>query len=84
MLASPASGIRLELSSDQPGLQVYTGNHLDGTSPASCGGFHHQGDGVALEPQLFPDSPNHPEWPSARLEPGQTYRSELRWRFVLD
>ena len=61
---------------------MYTGNHLDGTSPASSGGFHHQGDGVALEPQLFPDSPNHPEWPSARLEPGQLYRCELRWRLV--
>ena len=82
VLTSPISGIRLELSSDQPGLQVYTGNHLDGTSPASGGGFHHQGDGVALEPQLFPDSPNHPEWPSARLEPGQLYRCELRWRLV--
>ncbi|MGV1003238.1 MAG: aldose epimerase family protein [Candidatus Nanopelagicales bacterium] len=81
ILASPTSGIRLELSTDQPGLQVYTGNHFNGTEPAGWGGFHRQGDGVALEPQLFPDTPNHPEWPSARLEPGQTYRSELRWRF---
>ena len=84
VLASPTSGMRLELSTDQPGLQVYTGNHFDGTNPATGGGFHHQGDGVALEPQLFPDSPNHPEWPSARLDPGQSYRAELRWRFVTE
>ena len=81
-LSSAHSGIRLEVSSDQPGLQVYTGNHFNGTQPARDGGYHHQGDGVALEPQLFPDTPNHPEWPSARLEPGQTYLAELAWRFV--
>jgi len=80
-LASPGTATRLELWSDQPGLQVYTGNFLNGTSRSTGGGRYRQGDGIALEPQLFPDSPNRPEWPSSVLQPGQTYRSELEWRF---
>lgn len=65
---------RLEVWSDQPGLQVYTGDGFDGT-------VHAPRSGVALEPQLFPDSPHHPEWPSPVLEPGDTYRSTIEWRF---
>lgn len=80
-LVSPRSGIALELRSDQPGLQVYAGNALDGTSPSTSGGRYRQGDGVALEPQLFPDSPNRPAWPSALLRPGETYRSAIEWEF---
>jgi len=64
----------LEVWSDQPGLQVYTGDGFDGT-------VHGPRAGVALEPQVFPDSPNHPEWPSPVLEPGETYRSAIEWRF---
>lgn len=71
----------VELWSDQPGLQVYTGNFLDGTRRSTSGGRYRQGDGVALEPQLFPDSPNRPEWPSAVLRPGETYAAHLEWRF---
>ena len=74
----------VEVWSDQPGLQVYTGNFLDGTRRSTSGGRYRQGDGIALEPQLFPDSPNHPEWPSALLQPGQTYRSTIEWRFGAD
>jgi aldose 1-epimerase len=70
---------RLELATDQPGLQVYTGNFLDGTRRSTSGALLRQGDGVALEPQLFPDSPNHPEWPSAVLRPGDTYLSRISW-----
>lgn len=81
VLESPRTRTRLELHSDQPGLQVYTGNFLDGTRRSTGGGRYRQGDGVALEPQLFPDSPNRPEWPSAVLRPGETYRSVLEWRF---
>lgn len=80
-LASPRTGTTLELRSDQPGLQVYTGNALDGTLPSTGGGRYRQGDGIALEPQLFPDSPNRPAWPSARLDPGGTYRSTIEWAF---
>jgi aldose 1-epimerase len=71
VLESPRTRTRLELSTDQPGLQVYTGDFLDDEPRL----------GVALEPQLFPDSPNHPEWPSPVLSPGKTYRAQLRWSF---
>ena len=81
VLQSSRTGTRLELHSDQPGLQVYTGNFLDGTRRSTRGGRYRQGDGIALEPQLFPDSPNRPEWPSAVLHPGERYRSVLEWRF---
>ena len=81
VLESLRTGTRLRLSSDQPGLQVYTGNFLDGTRRSTSGGRYRQGDGIALEPQLFPDSPNRPAWPSAILRPGETYRSVLEWEF---
>jgi aldose 1-epimerase len=81
VLTSPRSGTTLELHTDQPGLQVYTGNFLDGSSPSRDGGRLRQGDGIALEPQLFPDTPNRPEFGSAVLRPGETYRAGLLWRF---
>jgi galactose mutarotase-like enzyme len=80
-LASPKTRTTVELWSDQPGLQVYTANFLDGTRRSTSGGRYRQGDGVALEPQLFPDSPHHSEWPSAVLRPGETYAAHLEWRF---
>ncbi len=79
VLTSPTTGIRLELRADQPGLQVYTGNNLDGTLPSVDDGRYRQGDGIALEPQHFPDSPHHPQWPSTVLEPGQRYRARHAW-----
>jgi galactose mutarotase-like enzyme len=81
VLESQRSGIRVELYADQPGLQVYTGNFLDGSWASPEGVAHRQGDGIALEPQLYPDTPNHPEWPSATLESDGHYRSCLEWRF---
>ena len=84
VLESPRTTTRLELWTDQPGVQVYTGNFLDGTRRATSGGRYRQGDGIALEPQLFPDSPNRPQWPSAVLEPGEVYRAMLEWRFGED
>src|SRR4051794_30594872 len=81
VLESDRSRTRLELLSDQPALQVYTGNFLDGTLTGTSGRLYRQGDGVALEPELYPDSPNRPDFPSAVLRPGQTYRSTLQWRF---
>jgi galactose mutarotase-like enzyme len=80
-LTSPLTLAVLEVWSDQPGLQVYTGNFLDGTRRSTSGGYYQRNAGIALEPQLFPDSPHHPEWPSAALEPGETYRSAIEWRF---
>lgn len=80
-LSSRRTGTTLELHTDLPGLQVYTGNFLDGSLPAGGGGRHRQGDGIALEPQLFPDTPNRPDFGSAVLRPGETYRAALEWRF---
>lgn len=81
VLASPRTRTCVELWTDQPGVQVYTGNVLDGSRRGTGGGRYRQGDGIALEPQLFPDSPNRPDWPSAVLRPGETYRSRMEWRF---
>jgi aldose 1-epimerase len=80
-LESTRSGTSLEVWTDQPGLQVYTGNFLDGSPASSLGFAYRQGDGVALEPQLFPDSPNHAEWPPCVLRPGERYTARLQWRF---
>jgi galactose mutarotase-like enzyme len=80
-LSSRRTRTALEVHTDQPGLQVYTGNFLDGSRPSADGGQHRQGDGIALEPQLFPDTPNRPDFGSAVLRPGDTYRSSLEWRF---
>ncbi|MFW6868396.1 aldose epimerase family protein [Nocardioides sp. CPCC 206347] len=84
VLEGPATRTRMELWSDQPGLQVYTGNFLDGSALDREGRMLRQGDGIALEPQRHPDSPNRqagPDWPSAVLRPGETYRSRMAWVF---
>lgn len=81
-LEDPASGRVLELLTDQPGLQVYSGNFLDGTVAGKSGRLYRQGDGLALEPQLFPDTPNQPQFGSARLAPGQTYRNHMIFRLL--
>jgi aldose 1-epimerase len=81
-LESRRTRTRLEVRSDQPGLQVYTGNFLDGGRSSTDGGLYRQGDGIALEPQNFPDSPNREDFPSSVLRPGETYRSEIEWVFT--
>lgn len=81
VLTSRRTGTTLAVHTDQPGMQVYTGNFLDGSRPSAAGGRHRQGDGIALEPQRFPDTPHHPAWPTAVLRPGGTYRAALEWRF---
>ena len=81
VLESRRTATRLDLWTDQPGLQVYTGNFLDGSTRSSGGHLYRQGDGIALEPQLFPDSPNRPAFPSAVLNPGATYRASIEWAF---
>jgi len=78
----PVSGRVLEMSSDQPGLQFYSGNFLDGSAVGKHAHVYRQGDGLALEPQLFPDTPNQPEFGSARLNPGQTYENRIVYRFT--
>ncbi|MHC5559356.1 aldose epimerase family protein [Kocuria sp. U4B] len=83
LLEHPASGRYLELLTDRPALQVYTGNSLDGTAPGTSGRRYRQGDGVALEAQAHPDSPNRPWLSDAVLRPGQVHRSHTQWRFGL-
>jgi aldose 1-epimerase len=80
-LEEPASGRVLEVLSNQPGVQFYSGNFLDGTVIGKAGKLYRQGDAVALEPQMFPDTPNRPEFGSVRLDPGQTYRNIILFRF---
>ena len=82
MLDSGSSRTRLELSTDQPGLQVYTANAFDGTAPSLNGGFHQRWAGVALEPELFPDTPNGAGAEASALRPGETYQAALEWRFL--
>ncbi|MGY2736252.1 aldose epimerase family protein [Sphingomonas sp. UYP23] len=80
-VSDPVSGRTMEVLSNQPGVQLYTGNFLDGTAVGKSGHAYRQGDGIALEPQVFPDTPNQPTLGSARLDPGQTYRNVIVYRF---
>jgi aldose 1-epimerase len=77
----PVSGRGFELWSNQPGLQFYSGNFLDGTTMGKSGHLYRQGDAIALEPQIFPDTPNQPKLGSARLAPGESYRNVIIYRF---
>lgn len=83
-LEDPRSGRVLEVLSDQPGLQVYTGNFLDGTLIGKKGHLYRMGDGIALEPQLFPDTPNQPAFGSARVDPGQPYRHRMIYHLSVE
>lgn len=83
-VTDPKSGRVLSLWSAQPGLQFYSGNFLDGTTSGKSGGVYRQGDAFALEPQVFPDTPNHPDFGSAKLEPGKTYRNVMTYKFSTD
>ncbi|WP_093767732.1 aldose epimerase family protein [Streptomyces sp. F-7] len=75
VLRDPASGRTLRIATNEPGLQFYSGNFLDGTLVGSGGRVYRQGDGLCLETQHFPDSPNQPAFPSTVLRPGETYRT---------
>jgi aldose 1-epimerase len=70
----PISGRAMEVLSTEPGLQMYTGNFIDGTNVGKGDCLYRMGDGYVLEPQKFPDTPNQPKFGSARLNPGDTYR----------
>lgn len=80
-LYEPASGRFLEVFSDQPGLQFYCGNFFDGTTSGKYGRTLNYRESVALETQKFPDSPNHPQFPDTRLDPGETYTHTCIYRF---
>jgi aldose 1-epimerase len=79
-LEDPGSGRVLEVLTTEPGLQFYSGNFLDGTLVGRSGHVYRMGDGIALEPQKFPDSPNRQDFPSARVDPGKPYRHIIIYR----
>ena len=88
-LISPVTGIILEVFTDQPGLQVYTGNFLDGTKTGKKGIKYQKHAAVCLETQVYPDSPNKfikgvRNWPSPYLKPGQVYSHETLFRFSVE
>ncbi|KKD06967.1 aldose epimerase family protein [Streptomyces sp. WM6386] len=74
-LHDPSSGRTLEIATNEPGVQFYSGNFLDGTLVGPSGRTYRQGDALCLETQHYPDSPNHPSFPSTVLRPGETYRT---------
>ena len=80
-LAAPRSGRVLELFTDQPGLQIYSGNYLDGSVAGKQGRLYRQSDAICLEPQVWPNAPNRPDFPSPRLGPGEVYRRHIVYRF---
>jgi aldose 1-epimerase len=80
-LVDPGSGRVMELLVTAPGVQFYSGNFLDGTTVGKGGRIYRQGDALCLEPQVFPDAPNHADFPSARLDPGDTYVNRMVLRF---
>jgi aldose 1-epimerase len=81
VLKDPTSGRVLSVLTTEPGIQFYSGNFLDGTLYGTSGHAYRQGDGLALETQHFPDSPNKPNFPSTELQPGQTYRTKTIYAF---
>jgi len=81
-LEDPRSGRVLELSTTEPGMQLYTGNFLSGAIVGKNRRLYRQGDGIALETQHFPDSPNHPDFPSTVLEAGRIWSTTTVYRFL--
>ncbi len=81
-LYCPLTGIDLKVYTDEPGIQVYSGNFLDGTVTGKKGVVYGQRTGICLETQHYPDSPNKPEWPSVVLRPGETYHSRCIFAFA--
>jgi aldose 1-epimerase len=80
-LTDPVSGRTLEIRTTEPGVQFYSGNFLDGSITGKGGTVYRHRTGLCLETQHFPDSPNHPAFPSTILEPGRVFRSRTTWTF---
>ncbi|MDA3880622.1 MAG: galactose mutarotase [Prolixibacteraceae bacterium] len=80
---SPVSGIEMKVSTDQPGLQLYTGNYMNGTEIGKSGKAYVKRSAFCLEAQHYPDSPNQPQFPSVVLKPGQTYRQTTKHQFSI-
>jgi aldose 1-epimerase len=80
----PTSGRVMEISTTEPGIQFYAGNFLDASLVGTSGRMYRQSDGFCLETQHFPDSPNHPDFPSTVLRPGEVYRTTTVHHFTTD
>src|SRR5690606_19140495 len=80
---SPVTGISLDVYTTELGMQVYSGNMLDGSRTGKNGVEYQKQTGLCLEPQHYPDSPNKPAWPSTILEPGQQYTSSSIYQFSI-
>ena len=83
-LKDPKTGRVMTLTADQPGVQFYTGNFLDGTAKGKGGAVYKKHAGFCLEAQHFPDSPNQPSFPTTVLKPGETYKSTTVHRFSVE
>jgi aldose 1-epimerase len=81
VLYEPVSGRMVEVMTDQPGMQLYTGNFLDGKQIGHGGQPYNFRTGLCLESGHYPDTPNHPEFPSTVLNPGDTYKTQTIYRF---
>jgi len=81
VVQDPVSGRTMEMSVTAPGIQFYTGNFMDGTFFGKSSRAYRQGDAICLEPGVFPDSPNHADFPTARLNPGQNYVNTMVYKF---
>ena len=84
ILTDPQSGRVLTVATTQPGVQVYTGNWLEGCPAGKDGATYHDYDGVAIECQAFPDAPNKPAFPSTLLAPGEEYNQIIEFKFSTD
>lgn len=80
---SPATGIQLDVYTNEPGIQVYSGNFLDGSVTGKKGITYQKRAAVCLETQKYPDSPNKPDWPSPYLKPGEKYTSRCIYKFTV-
>ena len=80
-LTSPKTGISLDVYTDEPGIQVYSGNFLDGSVTGKHGIVYNQRAGICLESQHYPDTPHNPDWPSVVLRPGEKYTSHCIFAF---
>ncbi len=80
-VTAPGTGIVMEVFTTEPGIQFYTGNFLDGTVKGKGGKVYGHRSAFCLETQHFPDSPNHPEFPSTVLRPGETYKQRTIYKF---
>ena len=83
-LFAPSSGRVLRVQTTEPGLQFYSGNFLDGTLVGRSGASYSKRSGLCLETQRFPDAPNHPNFPSSVLKPGEEYTSVTTWTFQVE